>query len=52
VPEQRQMKSTCCDRQKPKGVFKIIPLAILGAVVTLFAALSIELGIVHIYSLI
>ena len=52
MPEQRQMKSTCCDRQKPKGIFKILPLAILGAIGTLFVALSVEVGIVHIYSLI
>jgi hypothetical protein len=46
------MKSTCCDRQKPKGIFKILPLAILGALGTLVLALSVEVGIVHIYSLI
>ena len=52
MPEQGQMKSTCCDRQKPKGVFKMLPLAILGALGTLVLALSVEVGIVHIYSLI
>ena len=52
MPEQGQMKSTCCDRQKPKGVFKILPLAVLGALGTLVLALSVEVGIVHIYSLI
>jgi hypothetical protein len=52
VPEQGQMKSTCCDRQKPKGVFKTLPLAFLGALGTLVLALSVEVGIVHIYSLI
>ena len=52
MPEQGQMKSTCCDRQKPKGVFKTLPLAFLGALGTLALALSVEVGIVHIYSLI
>jgi|TARA_R100001086_G_scaffold142619_1_gene74963 hypothetical protein len=46
------MKSTCCDRKKPTGVFKILPLAFLGAIGTLIAALSIEIGIVYIFSLI
>jgi len=46
------MKSTCCDRKKPAGIFKVLPLAILGAVVTLIVALSIEVGTVYIFGLI
>ena len=46
------MKSTCCDRKKPAGIFKILPLAIFGAAGTLVVALSIEVGIVYIFGLI
>jgi len=46
------MKSSCCDREKPKGVFKILPLAILGALGTLALALSVELGAVYVFGLI
>ena len=46
------MKSSCCDREKPKGVFKILPLAILGALGTLALALSVELGVVYVFGLI
>ena len=46
------MKSTCCDRKKPTGVFKILPFAILGAFGTLMVALSIEIGIVYMFNLI
>jgi len=46
------MKSTCCDRKKPTGIFKILPLAILGAAGTLVIALSIEVGMVYMFSLI
>ena len=39
------MKETCCDKQKPKGAWRFIPLALLGAIGTLAVVLSIEMGI-------
>jgi hypothetical protein len=40
-----KIKETCCDKPKPKGAWKFIPLAILAAGCTLAVALSIEIGI-------
>jgi len=41
------MKETCCDKQKPKGSWKYIPLALLGAIGTLAVLLSVEVGIAY-----
>ena len=42
-----KIKETCCDKPKPKGAWKFIPLAMLGAVGTLVILLSIEIGIAY-----
>ena len=36
------MKETCCDKQKPKGAWKNIPLAFVAAIGTLAVLLSVE----------
>ena len=41
------MKETCCDKAKPKGAWKFIPLAVLAAVGTLAVVLSIEVGVAY-----
>ena len=41
------MKETCCDKQKPKGAWKYIPLALLAAIGTLAVVLSVEVGIAY-----
>jgi len=41
------IKETCCDKPKPKGAWKIFPLALLTAGCTLAIALSIEVGIAY-----
>jgi len=41
------MKETCCDKPKPKGALKTLPLAFLAAVGTLTIVLSIEMGIAY-----
>ena len=41
------MKETCCDKQKPKGAWKNIPLAFLAAIGTLAVVLSVEVGIAY-----
>jgi len=41
------MKETCCDKQKPKGAWKYIPLALLAAIGTLAIVLSVEVGIAY-----
>ena len=41
------MKETCCDKAKPKGAWKFIPLAVLTAVGTLAVVLSIEVGVAY-----
>jgi|TARA_R110002051_G_scaffold306361_1_gene376875 hypothetical protein len=41
------MKETCCDKQKPKGSWKYIPLAVLAAIGTLAVVLSAEIGIAY-----
>tara|TARA_Y100001951_G_scaffold95209_1_gene92414 strand:- start:53 stop:190 length:138 start_codon:yes stop_codon:yes gene_type:complete len=39
------MKESCCDKQKPKGSWKVFPLAVLCAVGTLGVLLTIEVGV-------
>ena len=39
------MKETCCDKPKPKGSLRILPLAFLAAFGTLAVVLAIEIGI-------
>ena len=39
------MKETCCDKPKPVGTLKILPLAFLAAFGTLAVVLAIEIGI-------
>jgi hypothetical protein len=39
------MKETCCDKPKPVGTLKILPLALLVAFGTLAVVLAIEIGI-------
>jgi len=41
------VKETCCDKQKPKGAWKYIPLALLAAIGTLAVVLSVEIGIAY-----
>ena len=41
------MKETCCDKQKPKGAWKNIPLAFVAAIGTLAVVLSVEVGIAY-----
>ena len=41
------MKETCCDKQKPKGAWKNIPLAFVAAIGTLAVVLSVEIGIAY-----
>lgn len=41
------MKETCCDKAKPKGALKILPLALLAAFGTLAIVLTIEVGIAY-----
>ena len=41
------MKESCCDKQKPKGAWKIFPLALMAAIGTLTVLLSVEVGIAY-----
>jgi hypothetical protein len=41
------MKETCCDKQKPKGAWKYIPLALVAAIGTLAVVLSVEMSIAY-----
>ena len=41
------MKETCCDKQKPTGAWKNIPLAFVAAIGTLAVVLSVEMSIAY-----
>lgn len=41
------MKETCCDKPKPKGALRTLPLAFLVAFGTLAILLSIEVSVAY-----